>query len=234
MGPIINAAGFTEAPGGQEFANLQVLNDHTYCCQLGPGICAATGEPTLDMKDKCVSFHQRRLKQRSEDAKRLGNPLIYTEFGACMDTEACVMEITAVTDTLDSHMVGWAYWQFKTYADLTTSAGTGSEGFYNNDGTLQDMKVKALARTYLPYTQGVLTNNIFNSTTGDFVGSFVYDASIQEPTVLFKSDKYYYANGYTLTVTVEGGAELPSCDVVIQDLKNNYVSIQVTNAAYNG
>jgi hypothetical protein len=33
----------------------------------------------------------------------------------------------------------------KNFADLTTSAGTGSEGFYNNDGTLQDGKVKALA-----------------------------------------------------------------------------------------
>ena len=45
-------------------------------------------------------------------------------------------------------MLGWAYWQFKTYADLTTSAGTGSEGFWNQDGTLQDYKVKALARSY--------------------------------------------------------------------------------------
>lgn len=49
-------------------------------------------------------------------------------------------------------MVGWAYWEFKKYADLTTSAGTGSEGFYNADGSLQTSKVKALTRTYLMYT----------------------------------------------------------------------------------
>jgi len=64
-----------------------------------------------------------------------------------------------VCDVADEYLVGWAYWQFKYYADLTTSAseGNGSEGFYNNDGTLQDWKVKALARSYLQFTQGVLT-----------------------------------------------------------------------------
>jgi endoglycosylceramidase len=118
-----------------------------------------------------------------------------------MDTAACVMEITAVTDALDSYNVGWAYWQFKTYADLTTSAGTGSEGFYNNDGTLQYIKVKALARTYLPYSQGILTNNTFDSITGNFVGSFTYDASIEEATILYKSDTYYYQKGYSIEVS---------------------------------
>ena len=50
-------------------------------------------------------------------------------------------------DVADEHLVGWAYWQFKYYEDLTTSAGTGSEGFYNQDGSLQEWKAKALARS---------------------------------------------------------------------------------------
>jgi len=62
-----------------------------------------------------------------------------------------------VGDAADKYVAGWAYWQFKNYADLTTSAGTGSEGFYNEDGTLQDWKVKALSRTYVMLTQGVPT-----------------------------------------------------------------------------
>jgi len=45
--------------------------------------------------------------------------------------------------------VGWAYWQFKEFKDLTTSAADKSEGFYNKDGTLQTAKVKALSRTYV-------------------------------------------------------------------------------------
>jgi len=35
-----------------------------------------------------------------------------------------------VTDHADDNLAGWAYWQFKYFEDLTTSAGTGSEGFY--------------------------------------------------------------------------------------------------------
>jgi hypothetical protein len=46
-------------------------------------------------------------------------------------------------------LAGWAYWQLKFYKDLTTTAGTGSEGFYEQNGTLQDIKVKALTRSYL-------------------------------------------------------------------------------------
>jgi endoglycosylceramidase len=57
-----------------------------------------------------------------------------------------------VTEVSDAHLAGWAYWEFKNFEDLTTSAGTGSEGFYNNDGSLQAWKVKAMARTYLMFT----------------------------------------------------------------------------------
>jgi len=65
-------------------------------------------------------------------------------------------------------LVGWAYWEFKTYKDLTTSAKTGSEGFYNNDGTLQDYKVKALARTYNMLSQGTLKYQNFDMDTAIF------------------------------------------------------------------
>ena len=59
-----------------------------------------------------------------------------TEFGACLTEEACSQEINLVGDVSDDYLVGWAYWQFKYYQDLTTTAGTGSEGFYNFDGSL--------------------------------------------------------------------------------------------------
>jgi len=48
----------------------------------------------------------------------------------------CAEEIRLVAETTDKYLAGWAYWEFKPYQDLTTSAGTGSEGFYNKDGTL--------------------------------------------------------------------------------------------------
>lgn len=54
------------------------------------------------------------------------------------------------------HVSGWAYWQFKTYKDLTTSAGDKSEGLWNKDGSLQNGKLKALTRPYARYSQGYI------------------------------------------------------------------------------
>ena len=148
--------GFKTPPGGEIGSANHVLNDHTYCCQLGGDPCAS-GEPDPARADDCLAWHKKRIGTRADDAKRLGIPYHVTEFGACLTEEPCTQEITQVCDVADDHLVGWAYWQFKYYADLTTSAGTGSEGFYNQDGSLQEWKAKALARSYLQYTQGVLT-----------------------------------------------------------------------------
>lgn len=84
--------GYEELPGGAEKNHVQMLNEHTYCCQMNMDVCAE-GEPPLNLKSECQSFHDRRLKQRDEDAKRLGVPLILSEFGACYNTENCAQEI---------------------------------------------------------------------------------------------------------------------------------------------
>jgi len=148
--PLIFNVGFKTPPGGQIGSPNHILNDHTYCCQLAPGICSATGEPTVENAARCLNFHTKKFHTRAQDAERLGVPLFNSEFGACMDTEACVQEINQVADVNEKfNTSGWAYWEFKTYHDLTTSAGDRSEGFYNFDGSLQTKKVKALSRTYV-------------------------------------------------------------------------------------
>lgn len=135
-----------------------MLNEHDYCCELGPGICqGTTGAPAPGLADKCKSWHVNKMNKRTENAKALGIPLVLTEFGACTQTTECVTEVTQVADASDSVLSsGWAYWQFKYFNDITTTAGTGSEGFYNPDGTLQIRKVKALSRTYVKHAQGTI------------------------------------------------------------------------------
>lgn len=177
MGGITTPVGFQTPPGGEIGSNTHVLNDHTYCCQISGSACP-NGEPTAEEKSTCLDWHQRRLAQRNEDAQRLGVPLFISEFGACLTEENCTTEIEQVANETDKYLVGWAYWEFKNYADLTTSAGTGEEGFYNADGSLQDWKVKALSRSYLRYTQGTLTKNHFNTKTGVFDAEFTADASV--------------------------------------------------------
>jgi hypothetical protein len=72
-----------------------------------------------------------------------------SEFGACMNTDNCVREITQVTDIAERDLFSWAYWQFKTFKDLTTTAGEGSEGFYDPDGTFHTDKVRVISRPYV-------------------------------------------------------------------------------------
>lgn len=48
--------GFTEPPGGSDKLETQVLNDHSYCCQLSTDMCA-TGEPPLTEAARCKLWH---------------------------------------------------------------------------------------------------------------------------------------------------------------------------------
>ena len=66
-------------------------------------------------------------------------------------------------------MAGFAYWQFKTFKDFTSQTKDRPEGYYNPDGTVQTLKIKALSRTYVMYAQGHIIRNQLNKETGGFV-----------------------------------------------------------------
>ena len=209
-GGTIFPVGFTTPPGGDIGSRNHILNDHTYCCQLGgdPEPCAS-GEPDPALADECLTWHKKRIGTRASDAERLGIPLHISEFGACLSEGPCTQEITQVCDVADEYLVGWAYWQFKYYADLTTSAGTGSEGFYNADGSLQEWKAKALARSYLQFTQGVLTKQTFNTETVALDAQFTVKTGIKAPTVIYQNSEYWCGEaGCTCAYSLEDGSAL--------------------------
>jgi len=188
---------------------------------MGLDVCSATGEPAPDMKDQCREWHQKRIGTRQQDADKLGIPLFISEFGACLDSEVCATEVTQVADVCDENLAGWSYWEFKPFHDLTTSAGNRSEGFYNNDGSLQTRKVKALTRPYVKAAQGTIDSMSFVSE-GDLTGSFnadiTVDISIQEPTIVHvltgNKDEgvSWYPNGINYTVTSKGNVK-PSASI---------------------
>ena len=37
-------------------------------------------------------------------------PLFMSEFGACMNNELCVRELTIPTDLCEEKLIGWSYW----------------------------------------------------------------------------------------------------------------------------
>ena len=146
---IVFNLGFEKPPGGEIGSPYHVLNDHTYCCQLDPSICSDHGPPVNETANKCYNWHKKRIGTRSDDAKRLGIPLLISEFGACTDDAYCHREIDQVAEVSDQELASWSYWEFKHFHDLTTSTGDKSGGFYNEDNSLRVKKVKALSRTYV-------------------------------------------------------------------------------------
>lgn len=88
LGGKIFPVGFKTPPGGDIGSANHVLNDHTYCCQLGGDPCAS-GEPDPAFADKCLDWHEKRVGTRAKDAERLGIPLHITEFGACLTEGPC-------------------------------------------------------------------------------------------------------------------------------------------------
>ena len=151
-----------------------------------------------------------------------------SEFGACMGSDKCAMEITTFTEACDEHLAGWAYWQFKKFEDLTTSAGTQSEGFYNSDGSLQEIKVKALSRTYLQATQGLIGTMRFNSEIGRFVANVQINTKINAPTILYYNQQYYYQNGYNLLLLGEDGKQVDDKYFIIDETVKNFIKILMT------
>ena len=201
--------GFKTPPGGNIGSPNHVLNDHSYCCAMNPGECA-NGEPKPEDAKKCLDYHTKKIQKRVDDSNKLKLPLFISEFGACLDSSECVTEINQVAGVCEKYNIGWAYWQFKTYEDLTTSAGNKSEGFYNNDGTLQKQKVKALSRTYVKNAAGTLKSSNFvadggQAPIGEFNAQIEVDTSLLVPTVIHVAtqgdpDTIWYPNGYTLSV----------------------------------
>lgn len=192
-------------------------------------VCAA-GEPPLSLEKECRAFHNRRVKQRAEDADRLGVPLFLSEFGACYDTDECAMEIGLVADACDANMIGWGYWQFKNYWDLTTSAGAKTEGFYNRDGSLAMKKIGALSRTYMPYVQGTLTKTWYSSEDHAYWMSFVLDTDIAQPSVLYTTIN---TEKIMPRVMVEG-KEMKIDDVFVITAEGRYLKLQARENTYNG
>lgn len=75
----------------------------------------------------------------------------------------------------------------------------------------------------------------FNSTTGIFNTVFTVNTDIEAPTVVYRSDEYYYPHGYTWTLSDKmGNVLVEKTDFMTKELKKNYLAIQVVNEKFNG
>ena len=201
----------------------QMFNVHSYCCAADQNICK-DGEPKVSDAGTCGDFHDRKLKKNKEQANDIGIPIIVTEFGACSSSKACYYEMIGFEKAADKYLTSWAYWMFKAYHDHTTTAAENEEGIFNDDGSIQNIKEKALSRTYIQYYQGIPLEVNFNDDTSDFYAMFKYDKNIKEPSILYLNKDLNYKDGYDLKITDENGNKIEDCDLKEED---NYISFKI-------
>lgn len=221
----VTKVGFTEGPGGPAYNDRQVLSYHIYC----PGV-DSSGEP-IDPA-VCEATDSLLAKGKADAAKNLGVAAFMTEFGAVSQTNKSLDEIGRVTTIADKYLHSWSYWQLKWYDDFTTADKPGSvESFYNVDGSLQQDKVKALARSYAYATCGVPTKQSFDATTGVFSFSYLSTTLCQgQQTELYLNSDFYYPNGFK--------QEFNGCDqcsvVQLGASSKNYWAINVPQGLAEG
>lgn len=205
----------------------QMFNVHSYCCAADQNICK-DGEPKLsDASGTCAEFHDRKLQKNKKQANDIGIPVIVTEFGACSSSTACYYEMIGFEKAADKYLTSWAYWMYKAYHDHTTTAAENEEGIFNEDGTLQNMKEKALSRTYIQYYQGLPLEVFFNDDTSEFLARFEYDGNIEEPSVLYINKDLNYKDGYKLEITDDDGKAIEEVDV---KENGNYIAIKINRS----
>ena len=97
---------------------------------------------------------------------------------------------------MSKYFRSWSYWQFKYYDDITTAARPGTtESFYDEDGNLQENKVKALSRSYAYAICGMPISEQF--TNGKFTLKwFVSKQCYNKNTEIFLSEGFHYPVGW--------------------------------------
>lgn len=135
------------------------------------------------------------MNARLRDMKRLGIPVMMTEFGGD----------PIIRKFVEEHMQSYFYWQYKDFGKnwgsrgnltFSTSAEEGGLGLVNPDGSIDDKEVPNVARTILQRTAGHLLSSSYDVQTGHFAA--LYEATPGGISELYLSKNRVYKGGYTI------------------------------------
>ncbi|GKT34662.1 hypothetical protein ADUPG1_007974 [Aduncisulcus paluster] len=172
-----------------------ILSVHDYCALVNSNMDPLY-QWICDAWDEVLIVDQREI-----DVANLGlGGMILTEFGAIVDEDdSAIEDLQHILSDYERHMLSFCYWQFKTYNDVTTAAGSGSEGFWSEDGTLFEKKLKALARPYPMEVEGELISFSFDVDTNKLEVHVQPDVTRLTYSIIFTSEDLYYPNGYNVS-----------------------------------
>lgn len=142
--------------------------------------------------------------------KRLGSGGFLTEWGAFNNYTINVQDTDNFLGVADSNLQSWSYWMFKGYGDYTTAAQARYEGFYDENGDLQQLKVKHMSRTYAQAIAGRPTLMNFNTETALFQLTYVVGSTAQ--TEIYLNSQWWYPGGFAVVFTPSSAAQWSSLD----------------------
>lgn len=213
-------AGFSQVPGGPDYANRSVLAIHYY-------------EPPQFANSENFDFSLHRA-----DARRLQSGLMLTEFGSPGYNSGFENDTVAA----EADLMGWMMWEWKDFCretDATRASpsqfaawGACKTGYGGQTWTPQGLPdpvvVRRISRTYPRAVAGFVQTVVFNATNADF--SLVYNINLgcQLPTEIFVQEQVHYPKGLVVLL------DPPQSAVYKHDVGSNRVYISHTAAATDG
>jgi endoglycosylceramidase len=215
--------GFKTTPAGEKYLNRQIWSKHWYCKGLNVEMGKYKDIPVHLASTDCRNFAEYSVRKAKEKSDELGVPLFLTEFGACPEGMSCYHEITGLADVSDRHLLSWAYWMYKPYGDHTTHCDGDTEGLWNPDGSLQELKLKSLTRPYIMAFQGTPIKSYYYTELNILHAKFVLNTDIDEYSILYINSELFYKNGFkVLFVSHEVNTHLHKTELLLK--KYNKIS----------
>lgn len=177
---VVGTGGLPSGPGGAAYNDRQAYSYHNYC-----GTVDRSGNP-VDTR-LCEAQQQVQWDTDMADIDKLGCGSFITEFGAVSGNNSkSIKNLEWLLRKADEQIQSWAYWQYKSYNDITTASNE-KESFFWADGALQEDKVATLVRPYAQAIAGVPTYHRFDTAKKAFTLKFVTDGALAEvaPTEIF-------------------------------------------------
>eukprot|EP00930_Biecheleria_cincta_P048838 TRINITY_DN34097_c0_g1_i1.p1 TRINITY_DN34097_c0_g1~~TRINITY_DN34097_c0_g1_i1.p1 ORF type:complete len:554 (-),score=65.70 TRINITY_DN34097_c0_g1_i1:8-1669(-) len=189
---------FTAPLGGMEARDREALSWHLYCPW------APDKNPRLAWMCGWINAASFAIVRHNLKVQGVGG--ILSEFGSLGNTSAELAELQDVVKLADEHFSSRAYWQYKSYRDITSSGGLGLLTFYS-DGDLQADKVRALATPYAQIVAGLPRFMLFDASSATFVLEFApmrnesgaergAETALHRTSVVHLSTPLHYPNGF--------------------------------------
>ena len=159
------------------------------------------------------------------DTKKLNTASFFTEFGAITNKTDELNEIDFQLRLAEEYGQSTAYWQFKYYADITTSGP--QESLYDAHGNLETNKLSVLSRTYFRAIGGTLLFSYFSPTSGVYTAFYAIDKSIKSGSEIYLNQDLHYPKGFNVRIS-------PDASVYYFQTQKNIISLFPTDSSKDG